>query len=78
MPLALRDTPSVIKLSEQQIEKLNLEQTKCERALKRTQEVKDDCMKKVLRVKEANRFFFTQNPLSPPYYYPEDNVPDES
>ena len=28
-------------------------------------------MQQVLRIKEANRYFFTQNPLSPPYYYPE-------
>lgn len=31
-------------------------------------------MKKVLRVKEANRYFFTQNPTAPPYYFPEKSV----
>jgi hypothetical protein len=31
-------------------------------------------MKRVLAVKEANQFFFTQNPLEPPYYYPDTRI----
>lgn len=35
-------------------------------------------MKKVLRVKETNRFFFTKNEYAPPYYYPDKNPFDDS
>ena len=34
-------------------------------------------MKTVLKVKEANQFFFTQNPLEPPYYYPDTRAQEE-
>lgn len=78
IPLALRDKQSLIKISQEHIDKLQLETTKCERALKRTADKKNDCMQRVLRIKEANRFFFTQNPLSPPYYYPEKEDHEEN
>ena len=77
MPLALRDQKSLSKLCSQHIEILRLEDTKCERALKRTNERKNECMKDVLRLKETNRYFFTQNPNAPPYYYPEKDIIDE-
>lgn len=38
---------------------------------------KNECMKGVMRIKETNRYFFTQNPTAPPYYYPERSIIDE-
>ena len=77
IPLALRDTPSFLKLSNQHIDKMMLEETKCERALKNTTHTKNLNMKKVLRVKETNRFFFTKNEYAPPYYYPDKDSMDD-
>lgn len=34
-------------------------------------------MKRVMRVKETNRYFFTQNPNQPAYFYPEKSHMDE-
>ena len=77
VPLALRDTPSLITLNAKHHEVLCLDKQKCEMALAETRKKKDRDMKKVLRVKEANSIFYTQNPLSPPYYYPKkDNYDD--
>jgi hypothetical protein len=77
VPLALRDQKSMLKLCNQHIDKLLLEETKCERKLKNTTETKNSCMKKVLRVKETNRYFFTKNEYAPPYYHPDKNSMDD-
>ena len=71
IPRAMRDQKSIIKLSDMRCDELDKEDQRCELALKRAQEKKNECMKSVLRIKEANRYFFTQNPSAPPFYYPE-------
>ena len=62
-----------------------MEESKCERALKHTRETKNTCMKKVLRVKETNRYFFKKETVTnnktkedfDGYYYPDKNLFDD-
>ena len=63
IPLAMRDADSVIKLSNKYLDELYRDNERCELALKETNKKKNTALKRVLRLKEANRFFFTQNPL---------------